>query len=226
MPGKPKVPGFVITAAVLLFIYGGMMLMCGACGALQIAVVQAQGPAANGPQLGDLFAQEHALAKRIPSYTAVEAGLHIFNLALGTTMIVSGLGALYLKKWARWGGTLASAADLFALVAHGPYVIFVIMPANEKILEEQMQGMAGAAQGMTWASLAFSVVLSLVLNVPILAFLNARSARDAFAGNFPPDPHEQFLARLDALADDDDYTRRRSQNSKPDDDTGITGKPQ
>jgi hypothetical protein len=27
MPGKPKTPGFVIAAAVLLFIYGGLMLV-------------------------------------------------------------------------------------------------------------------------------------------------------------------------------------------------------
>ncbi len=233
MPRKPKTPGFVITAAVLLFIYGSLMLVCSGCGVAQMALAAAA-PAPEGPpRPDDVFAQERELAKRIPSYTAVEASIHVYNLVLGVTMIVAGLGALYLKPFARYAGSGAAAADLFMTCTHGiVYNVLVVFPVNDRILEEQAQNgqinMAGFAQTATWGALVFGVLLTLVFCGLIVLFLNLKKSRDAFAGKFELDPEEERLARFDAFNDDDeddDYRRPRPTAPKAPGDTGITEKP-
>jgi hypothetical protein len=232
MRGKPKTPGFVITASVLLFLYGSLMLICSGCGFAQM-VMAAAAPAPEGPpRQDDFFAQERELAKRIPSYRPVEGCVHIYNLVLGVTMLAAGFGALYLKPWARIAGSGGAAADLFMTCSHGIlYNVLVVFPVNDQILEEQMQNapinLVGFAQTATWAGIVFAVLFTLVFCVLIIWFLNARKSRDAFAGKFALDPYEERLARLDAFDDDDedDYRRPRPAPPKATGDTGIKDKP-
>jgi hypothetical protein len=229
MPRKPKTPGFVITAAVLLFIYGSLMLICSFCGIAQMVMVAAAPGPQGPPGPGDFLGQERELAKRIPSYAAVEACVHVFNLALGVTMIAAGFGALGLKPFARLVGSGAAAADLVMTLAHGVYAAVVVFPVNNRIIEEQMPNAVNIGdftEGISWASLAFTFLLTLVFCIPIIAFLNAKKSRDAFAGKFELDPHEERLAKLDVFNDeDDDYRRPRPTPPKAPGDTGITDKP-
>jgi hypothetical protein len=228
MPGKPKTPGLVIAAAVLLFIYGGLMLTCSSCGVAQMVMVAA----APAPQQEDLLAQERELTKRIPSYAPMEACAHVFNIVLGVIMIVAGFGALYLQPFARFAGSGAMAADLLMTCSHGTYTAVVVFPVNDQILEEQMQNapidLVGMFQAVTWGSLAFGFVFTLVFCVLILWFLNAKKSRDAFAGKFELDSHEERLARFDAFDDnddeEDDYRRPRPASPKAPGDTGIKDK--
>ena len=176
-----------------------------------------------------LFAQEMELAKRIPSYAVVEGGLHAFNLVVGVTMIVAGIGALRLRPFARFAGSGAAAADLLTAFVHGFYVVIVVFPVNDRILEEQAQNapfnVAELSSNISWAMLIFFALFSMAICLPIIGFLNAKKSRDAFAGKFEPDPHEERLARLDAFDSEDDYRRPRSEPPKSPGDTGITGKP-
>ena len=129
-----------------------------------------------------LFAQEMGLAKRIPSYVVVEGSLHVFNLVLGVTMIVAGIGALRLKPFARFAGSGAAAADLLTAFVHGCYVVIVVFPVNERILQEQMQNaqfnVADLSQNISWAMLIFFALLSMAFCLPIIAFLNAKKSRE------------------------------------------------
>jgi hypothetical protein len=227
MPRKPKCPGFVITAAVLLFIYGALKLICSFCGAAEMAIVAAapapQAPPGQ-PDFGDLFAGERELAKQLPSYTAVEGANNLLNLLLGGSMILAGAGALRLKRFARILGNGAAAADLVLTLAYLVYTAVVVFPVNDRIMEEQMQNAAAFASSISSATLVFLFLLTLIFCAPIIGFLNAKKSRDAFAGKFEPDPHEERLARLDAFNDEDDYYRRpRSSPPKSPGDTGVTG---
>jgi hypothetical protein len=205
------------------------VLICSFCGAAQMAMIAAV-PRPQPPE--HLFAQEMELAKRIPSYAVVEGSLHVFNLVVGVTMIVAGIGALRLRPFARIAGSGAAAADLLMALVHGFYVVIVVFPVNQRILEEQMQNapfnVADLSQNISWATLIFFALFSMAICLPIIGFLNAKKSRDAFAGKFEPDPYEERVARLDAFAkedDGDDYGRPRTRPPKSPGDTGITGKP-
>ena len=228
MPRKPKCPGFVITAAVLLFIYGTLMLICSFCGAAEMAVLAV---APDQPNNGaGLFEQELELAKRVPSYAIVEGCEGVFNFALGVVMIVVGFGVLRLRPSARFVGSSAAAAELVKTFVYGLYTVVVVFPVNDRIIEEQMQNaplnVANFAQTMTWAALVFQTVLAMAFCLCIIGFLNLKKSRDAFAGKFDPDPHDERLARLDDFDEDDDYGPPRSRPPRLPGDTGITGKPE
>lgn len=225
MSQTPRCPASVITAAVLLFVYGGLLLMCSICGAAETALLVAGGNQPGNPN--DLLAQERELARRIPSYTAVEGGLHLLNLLLGVTMILAGLGALYLKPIARRAGNAAVGVDLLLSLVHTAYAAIVVMPVNDQLLQEEAQNMpfnvVDIAQAATWGTLAFAAILTLAFNVSILLFLNTQKSRDAFAGKFEPDPFQERLAKFDELAEDDDeYGRRRRSPPGEPGDTGFT----
>jgi hypothetical protein len=66
---------------------------------------------------------------------------------------------------------------------------------------------ADFAKTVTFGSLVLGALFTLVFCLLIIWFLNARKARDAFAGKFEPEPHEELLARFDALNEDDDFRR-------------------
>ena len=228
MPRQPKRPGFVTTAAVLLFSYGGLMLLCSFCGAAEMAMIVAA-PNANAQGPFDVAGQERELAKRIPSYVVVSSCTHVFNLALGAAMIVAGIGALRLKPFARFVGSGAAAADILVTSLSGCYHVLVVFPVSERIAQEQLQNVpfnaAGLTGGVSWAVLIFLTVFTLVFCLLIIGFLNAKKSRDGFAGKFEPDPDEERLARFEAFNDGDDDFRPRSRPPQAPGDTGITGEP-
>lgn len=230
MPRKPKCPGFVITAAVLLFIYGTLMLVCSFCSAVEIAVLAMVPDQPN--QGAGLFEQQLELAKRVPGYVVVEGCEGVCNFASGAVMIVVGFGVLRLKPSARFVANGAAAAELLKAFLYALFTVFVVFPANDQIMAEQMQNappnMANVTQTMAWFGLIFQTVLDMAFCLPILGFLNLKKSRDAFAGNFEPDPHEERLARFDQFdeGEDDDYGPPRSRPPRLPGDTGITGRPE
>lgn len=207
-----KLPGSVLTGAILLFVYGAYMLICGiASGGINLAV------GADDPV-------NQALAKELPAHYVVEAGVVIFNVILGLAMIASGALVLLLHPAGRWIGSGFAAADMILSLVMCVYSLVVIQPIAERELAAEMGpapfDLAKLTSVFIASSACFGVMMSWCLCAPILITLNMKSARDAFAGKLPPPP-DTFEPRDRDDQDDDDNDPQPRPPSESRGDTGI-----
>ncbi|MBI3824236.1 MAG: hypothetical protein HY289_16330 [Planctomycetes bacterium] len=217
-----RTPGSVITAAVIMFVYGGLLLICGACGGIFTGV----GMAAQGP---DHLGLQAALDKEAPGHQIVSMGNIALNILFALTFIGAGLGVFWLSQIARFAAYGACAGILLSTIALQTYQIVIVMPVTDRIVQEQLRiggpGQAGAPAGMGAAMAAGKVVglllafgIPLAFCTPIVILLTVKSARDAFAGRFASEAIEEDRSPRRYSGYDDDYPA-----SKPPQFPGDTG---
>jgi sulfite exporter TauE/SafE len=196
-----KTPGTVISAAVCLFIYGGLMLLCVGCAGAN--------PDAFDPNNPD----NERLAKEVPGHAVIEIGTAVLNLPVGLLMILAGVGLLRLMPSARY---LAYGITLFEIVLallHSIHSAVWVIPAQNRIVAEQIPNLppgpfAELLLASMWGMLLFGLALVLVFLVPVIFLLSTRSARAAFASEyFDPPPHLRRRPYDDFDDDDDDFGR-------------------
>jgi hypothetical protein len=223
---KVRTPGSVISASVLMFIYGSLLLMCGTCGGVAIAMQ---------PQ-NDPMGVQAMLEKEAPGHFAVSIATPVFNTLFGFMFIASGIGVLRLVRLFRVTAYLACAGILLTTIAQTTYTAIFIMPVQQRLIMQQMQNPnnppmpANMNMNMIMTgSMAFGILLVLVIHVafclPTVILLSVKSAREAFAGIGPePDDDDPYAIRRrprrdeDSEDDDDEPVRRPSSRG----DTGIT----
>jgi len=210
MNHSPPRPGSVITAAVLLFVYGSLMLFCNLCGA---GVVAANG--GNDP----------AVANELPSHIYVQGVSMALGLLMAVGMIVAGIGILQLMPIARIAAYGLCLADIFVSLLDSTYQAIFVFPVTDKIIAQAIQNQPPAPfdfaqlmRGGQWFGLCLGISIVLAFCVPIMIFLSTRSARAAFAGEFQPEPPRRD--RFDDY-DDDDYPPKAPPTFPGD--TGIQG---
>jgi len=221
MDHPPRRPGSVLTAAILLIVFGAFLLMCGICGGAGLAVA---GPAnAGGP--------EEILAKDLPGHQIIDIGNVIANLLIGLAMILAGVGVLNLMPIARYAAYVVVVFHLLKSVGQAAYGAIFIVPVMEKIVAQQAPNQQQApfdigkvmAGGM-WFGIALGLIIPLAFCVPIIILLSVRSARAAFSGardaDEPRDEDER-RPRYGGYDDDDDYSPPKKPPTAPGD-TGIT----
>ena len=224
MQSKPRCPGLVIAASVLLIVYGSLMLVCGFCTGGVLAMMAVMPAMPQGQP--DPFVVERAVQKELPSYLAAQIGIAVYNLLLAPTMIAAGLGALWLKPVARFVGSAAAFFDILIGLANALFMAVIVFPATDRVAAAQvnMPVNLGFTQQANWGQLIMAVGLSLAFCGPILAFLNVRRSRDAFAGKITDPPPDEHLERLKAFEEDDDHVPP-SKPRKSSDDTGFSARP-
>jgi hypothetical protein len=215
MDQLPPRRGSVITAAILIFIYGAFSLVCGFCGMLSMA--------ANDPAMAEMIAKEAPLSEFL------SIGSTISSLFIGVVMILLGLFVLQLKPLARIGVYVACTYDILMLLVIGVHSVFFVFPVTEKFFQEQAKNnpQGGAEfvtfmQGILWFQLLLAAVLTLGLCGTIIILLSGARARAAFADEFEaPDAPRRRRRYYDDDDDDDDYL----PPSRSGGDTGITDRP-
>src|SRR5438067_2350475 len=89
MPQKPKTPGVVIAAAIILIIVGGFSLVGGTCGGIGM-VAAAMSPQQAGPaRPGDAMAPMQFFIKEIPTYLAFMMICVILDTLCGIGQLVA-----------------------------------------------------------------------------------------------------------------------------------------
>jgi len=228
MPGAKRCPGVVLTAGILLITYGGYDLVCSVCGAGVTAMNFGHFGQEQGAMM-DIGAVDRGIAQEAPSYVPLQISQHVLNVVLGLAMIVSGIGALRLRPWARQLGSLCAAADMLAGVFYTVYNVIVVIPAADRAMAPQMQNLppeAGrVASAFIWVQVCFAVFISFAFCVAILITLNVKTARDAFAGRLPEPPPADDDRRRDDRDDDDDDDDGCGLPPRPRGDTGFTRNP-
>ncbi len=204
-----KTPGTVITAAVFLFIYGGLMLLCVVCSG------------ANPDMLDPNNPDNQRLANEVPGYNIVQIGTAVANLPTGLIMIVAGAGLLRLLPSARYLAYGITIFEILIALFHSGYTGALVIPAQNRIFAEEVPNlppdpMADFMNVSMWGMLLFGLGLVLVFLVPVLFLLSTRSARAAFASEYFEPPPSLRRPRYDDFDDDDDFGRPPSSR-----DTGF-----
>ena len=205
MSYQPKTPGVVMGAAILLFIYGGLTMVCGSCSGVLLAANQ------NDPQ-----GVKEMLAKEAPGYMIVQIGNLGVGLLFGLLMILAGVGLLQLMPIARWGTFAILAVKILQNIAISAYGAIYIFPTTQRIMAQQMQNpnqpplpfdIGMIFSGSMRVGLVLELLIVFVYILIIIILLNLKSSRDAFSGVSQPDPDEEEhepRPRHSGYDDDDD----------------------
>jgi hypothetical protein len=206
MAFRPRRPGVVTTAAVILFIVGGWSLLGACCTGASLGLMFAL-PAP--PQIDDKARPEDPLAstrfllKELPSYPYVQGGVLAINCLFGIGQIIGGIGLLKLRPFAPIFATSVSIGKLlFAFVGHA-YAIMVVMPVQERFFVENPHIPGGNIVGMFGLfTIAGVAGVQIIIGLTIIALIYAPTAREAFAAAASPPPEgEEWQRRRD---EDDD----------------------
>lgn len=224
---QPRTPGSIIGASVIMFIYGALLVMCGACaGAMSLFQPQ-----------DDPMGINAALNQEAPGHWVVSVVSSVANILFGFLFIVSGIGVLRLSAFFRITAFLACAGILLTTIAGAVYTALVVLPVQQRVMLREMQNpnnppLPFDVNMLLNASMAFGLLISIGIPVlfclPTAILLSMKSARDAFAGILPQGDDDPYLVRRrpprDDHDDDDDYNSSNARRSP--DDTGITDRGQ
>ena len=169
MNHSPPRPGSVITAAVLLFIYGTLTLFCNLASGAVVAT--------NGWQIPG----QQAVAQEFPAHPYIEIGVLTFSLLVNGSMIVAGIGVLRLMPMARHAAISLCGIDIVAALFHATYEAIVVFPLTNKIAAQAGPNpMANVEAFGQWFGLCFGLVLVLAFCIPIILFLCFKSCASRF----------------------------------------------
>ncbi len=129
---RKRRPQSVLVTAIVNLVFGGLLLLCGVCGALGNVFVTAL-PHASGAATPNNSSVEmvHFITDHVPSYTAVMVVRGVTLVVLGILILVAGVGLLSMQGWARW---LAVGYAVVAIVQELIYVLYQLI-AVEPVAE-------------------------------------------------------------------------------------------
>jgi hypothetical protein len=216
MPRNSR-PPVILVMAILNFVFGGLLLLCGLCGlagyAAIIGLVAQPGGGANS--MGDMTG---FMDKEAPGWMAVEIGRGLLLILFGVLLVVAGMGLLKMQSWARWLCVVYAVAMLFLQVAYVTYEFAVVIPAGHRFQEQQWkkQGVANpppstaSSQAGTAFGVATSAGLSIVHALAVGIVMLLPNVGEAFA---PPRRRARERDE-DDFYDDDDYDDRQDRRRR------------
>jgi hypothetical protein len=192
----PKRPTVVVVFAILQLSLGGIGFLCMGCtGALQLAGVNKlvkQIPQPGGrPNLG--LEMEEFIQRKHPYHQTVQIVQPAMGMAAALLMMISGLGLLQMKRWARWLAIgdacfiilLVLAVILYTMIVRGPAVNeFVAEKSKDPNLQPQ-EKMALNFLGSGGTLATFGSLFNLVFAaypVIVIIFMLLPNVSKAFRG--------------------------------------------
>ena len=223
MQRSPGTPGSITAAAVLMFIYGGFLLLCGVCGGVMTVAMPDQG--------GQQARMQAMLDAGAPGHQIVQFGSMGLHILIGFAMVGAGIGVLRWSNVARIIACIAIVLEVIVTVGNGIFQIVFIMPVTNRFIAEvvQAQQKQGAPPppfdlnafmtGTGIATIFVMILIKFALLLPIGICLNLAGARAAFSGKLDAPPIDDDRDR-DRPRDDDDYNL--PPRPKNPGDTGIS----
>jgi hypothetical protein len=140
---------------------------------------------------------EARIRARVPHYEAVVyAGLAV-GLVSGAVCIVSGIGLLRLRPWARWLTIGYACYFIISELAGFIYALTVLQPLVNEIVAEQALKPNVPVQG----AMAFSIAMKITSIAPYLSLVLLPYPIVLLAVMFLPGVREAFRSRASARAD-------------------------
>ena len=171
---EQKRPTALTVMGILNIVLGSLGLLCTCFGGLMLLFL-ANPPAElrQDPNIKAVLAQMEFVAREVPSYKAVTVSQLVAGLLLTLLLIVTGIGLLYVKKWARIGCFFYCVSTVLLNLAGLAYALLVVNPAQARFQP------AGGGDGNIFNNLisvvsalfgvAYAVILLIVLLLPGVA---------------------------------------------------------
>ncbi len=215
----PDRPSVVLVVAILQICFGSLGLVGSLCGgAIQLAggakaFTPQPPPGAKAPAQPDV---EAIMRKRMPYYGAIQGGQIALSIVSGSVMLISGIGLLKMRPWARKVTIGYACYNILMTIAGVVFAVTVSVPAMKDAFEEMRAdpNMAGAGPmiGMMESAATAGAYVSLILVVypiTLLVIMFLPHVREAFAiAALPPGKEDDYG---DEDFDDDDYDDRRGK---------------
>jgi hypothetical protein len=210
---RKRRPAVVLVIAILNFVFGGIVVLCGLCAAGGNALTAAWGSSQKGT-IGDPVADMTSfLDKEVPGWQVIEVMRGLLLVFLAVILIVAGVGLLKMQNWARWASLFYSVAAGVLSLAYLVYQVGFFLPATEKW--EQHSGRKAGLGGGAPNSAAFNagryfgaftrdgIVIAYSITLCVCIFLP--HVNEAFN---PPRPRRRRVYRDEDDDDErDDYDR-------------------
>jgi hypothetical protein len=224
---KPKRPGVVLAAAVMLFIFGGISVLEICLAALPyLTPGPAQAKQAGPGNIPELVEPTPKLLAEEPVLMGVLAGFAVVGALLGVAKIWAGLGILRLRPAARTAGMALAFLSILLGIAQSAYSALYYIPAYLRIFVQEnvppITDFLWLFEAGLWGVTIVSAIGTIAIWLTVILLLNSRRAHNAFAGisnelDLAPEPEPR--PRYEGYEDEEDYPRSAPPSTG---DTGIT----
>ena len=185
-------PTIILVIAILSIVFGSLSLFFSLCGALvPLILYNLPIPQPGGGTSYPVRELYDLLQREVPAYVGVEVGNFALGLALAGLLIISGIGLLRMRSWARWTSVIYGIATIVRSIAYFVFTVTIINPIAERwsedFLRRQPKGTpnfsgnsvfnAIVGSGQVLVSVAFSVVLLVIMFVPSVRAAFGRGTR-------------------------------------------------
>jgi hypothetical protein len=189
----------VLVVAILQILFGSLGLLFGLCGgAIQLGggakMFTPPGAQAAGPDV------EGMIRARVPYYDAWQAGGVVLGIAAGAVMLVSGIGLLRMRSWARKVTIGYACYNIVVTIANFVFALTVTAPIMKEVMAEiradpKLPPQAVSVINMTETFTTIGTYSGLVLlayPIILLAVMFFPHVREAFrAAALPPAKDEE-----------------------------------
>ena len=208
MATSQKRPTAILVVAILLIVFGGLRAFGGCCaiGVLgmsdSIQQLQKQNP--NPQPINDV---ELRLGEEIPGYKAVMMISLALSIITGGLELVSGIGLLKPRAWARTLAIGVSAVIILTDVVNLGYQVISVIPVRNRLLDEAMGkgppvpfDVGGFVKASQYGGIIFGllptimavVVIVLLMRTPLTVPVDEPADRPSRADRDRPDDEDDF----------------------------------
>jgi hypothetical protein len=202
MSEKPKRPGVVLAAAIILFVFGGIAVaeIAGAVFPYLASPAEIEKKELNKLTLTD---PTPTLVAEEPALMAVSAAFTVMGAIIGVVKIWAGAGVLRLKPSARTAGIIVAVVTILLSIMQGIHSALYVIPAYVRVFSRdnvpEIAEYAGLIEGLFWVSTGVQLIGSIALWLIVICLLNHPRSRNAFAGisdesieETPAEPASQY----------------------------------
>jgi hypothetical protein len=187
-------PTAVTVMAILNIVFASLGMLCYVCIGIVLLVLfnnQSIFAVAGVPVFTDMW---DFMKREVPSYPAVTIGSLILSLVLTTVLLISGIGLLNLRGWARVMAIVYSILTILLQVSSVVYTVAVVNPATRRWQEDFQRRLnlppgAGGGGFSNDLSSLIGAVIGVAYAIILLIMMLTPNVSAAFSGRRPPDDY-------------------------------------
>jgi hypothetical protein len=154
----------------------------------------------------DNAAYNDYLCEHVPGFSAVYAVSYVLGLCLAIVLMISGIGLLAMRRWARFTCIFYGVLKVLSHVAMFAYALLLVFPANHDYLD-QLKPSPPMLMRLTEPLDFLAELLSMIYPVFLLVFaLHPATTRHLSTANVAEDRYQAPVND-----DEDEYQRRRRE---------------
>ncbi len=128
----------------------------------------------------------------IPGYATYMAIMSIIGCITGTALLVSGIGLLRMRSWARWVAVAYCPVAILLQIANTAYTVIIVNPAKAEMMNKLNANLPQSEMVDNIVTIA-SGALGLSYAVVLLVMMLLPGVSAAFAGRLPmPGPPQDY----------------------------------